>query len=113
MNGLPTCLQQQSHGDHAELQLRIAADLPWFAGHFEHHAILPGVVQIGWAVHYAQQVFGFGPKLASMEQIKFKRPIGPGLELSLHLNRKHQGKGVRYEYRSADTSYSSGSLTFI
>lgn len=112
MSGLPTCLQREASGAEARLQLRIDAEISWFEGHFEEHAILPGVVQIAWVVHYAREVFGLGPNVAAMEQVKFKRPIGPGQVLNLVLSKREDGAGVRYEYRDADTSYSSGILKF-
>jgi len=109
---LPECIESDIRGDEAALLLHIDAGGVWFQGHFDGHAILPGVVQIGWALQYAHRQFGFGPGLAAMEQVKFKRPIGPGQTLKLQLSRHPHGPRVRYEYRDAETSYSSGILSF-
>ena len=112
MNGLPVITAQRRDAAHSELDLLVAADCPWFEGHFPGQPILPGVVQIGWAVHFARELYGFEPVATTLEQIKFKRPILPGARLTLHLTPAKDGRKLRYEYRDATTSYSSGTLNF-
>jgi 3-hydroxymyristoyl/3-hydroxydecanoyl-(acyl carrier protein) dehydratase len=112
MNGLPVIVARRADGTHSELDLLVAADNPWFDGHFPGNPILPGVVQIGWAVHFACELHGFKPGLTALEQVKFKRPILPGARLTLHLKAGGDGRKLRYEYRDADASYSSGTLNF-
>lgn len=112
MNGLPRILAQRSDAERSELELVIEADNPWFEGHFPGQPILPGVVQIGWAVQFAFELHGLGPAVSSLEQVKFKRPILPGTRLTLHLIPGAGGQKLRYEYRDADTSYSSGTLDY-
>ncbi|MGH8400145.1 MAG: 3-hydroxyacyl-ACP dehydratase FabZ family protein, partial [Gammaproteobacteria bacterium] len=97
---------------HSELELGIEADNPWFEGHFPGQPILPGVVQIGWAVHFAHTLHGLGPEVANLEQIKFRRPIFPGTRLTLQLTPSADGQKLRYEYRDAEASYSSGTLDY-
>lgn len=112
MNGLPTILRQRRDDTHSELDIRVEAANPWFEGHFPQFAILPGVVQIGWAEHFARSLYGFDAGVSALEQIKFKRPILPGAELTLVLTPNLATKKLRYEYRDADTSYSAGILNF-
>jgi 3-hydroxymyristoyl/3-hydroxydecanoyl-(acyl carrier protein) dehydratase len=110
MNGLPVIIARRRDGAHSELDLLVAADNPWFDGHFPGKPILPGVVQIGWALHFARELHGFDPAVPALEQIKFKRPILPGAQLTLHLMAGADGRKLRYEYRDATASYSSGTL---
>ena len=70
------------------------------------------MVQIGWAEHYACTLYSLEPGIAALEQVKFKRPILPGAKLILLLKPDLTAHKVRYEYRDADTSYSSGLLSF-
>jgi 3-hydroxymyristoyl/3-hydroxydecanoyl-(acyl carrier protein) dehydratase len=112
VNGLPKILAQRSAEGRTELDIEVPKDNPWFEGHFPVFAILPGVVQIGWAVHYAGTLHGLGPAVSSIDQIKFRRPILPGACLTLHLKPDLQAGKLRYEYRDAQTSYSSGILNF-
>lgn len=112
MNGLPTVLARRDATGHTELDLEVAPGNPWFEGHFPEFAIMPGVVQIGWAAHFGHALFGLGPGVLSMDQIKFKRPILPGARLTLTLKPDAASHKLRYEYRDAEQSYSSGTLHF-
>ena len=112
MNGLPKILMRRDDARHTELDIEVTDDNPWFAGHFPEMAILPGVVQIGWAVHFAYAVHGLGPGVRTLEQVKFKRPILPGARLTLTLKVDPPAHKLRYEYKDAEHSYSSGTLLF-
>ena len=112
MNGLPQVLARRGAEGHTELDLAVQPDNPWFAGHFPAFAILPGVVQIGWAAHFAHVLHGLGPGVTLMEQIKFKRPILPGAQLMLVLRCDPGARKARYEFKDAEHSYSSGTLQF-
>lgn len=70
--------------------LRIEADLPLFAGHFDAAPILPGVAQLDWAIQLAQQSFAIPEHFVRLEALKFMRPVMPGTELILDLNFKVQ-----------------------
>ena len=110
MKGLPTLLQRRDEAGRIELELEVPRDNRWFEGHFPEFAILPGVVQIGWAAHFSHTLCDQGPGISGMEHIKFKRPILPGARLVLTL-RPEAGK-VRYEFREGDQSCSSGILLY-
>ena len=112
MNGLPKLLARRDAEGRTELDLEVQADNPWFAGHFPALAILPGVVQIGWAVHFGHTLHGLGPGVSLMEQVKFRRPILPGARITLTLKADIANRKLRYEYRDAEHPYSSGSLQF-
>ncbi|MGH8292558.1 MAG: 3-hydroxyacyl-ACP dehydratase FabZ family protein [Gammaproteobacteria bacterium] len=112
MNGLPTVLVRRPAPGGSELELLVAEANPWFEGHFPGHPILPGVAQIAWAVHYAAELYGSPRTPSGLEQVKFKRPILPGAQLTLRLTRAPDGARLRYEYRDAGQSYSSGVLDF-
>jgi 3-hydroxymyristoyl/3-hydroxydecanoyl-(acyl carrier protein) dehydratase len=112
MNGLPTIVSQHRDAERSELEILVDLSNPWFDGHFPQFAILPGVVQIGWAEHFARALYGFDTGVSLLEQIKFKRPILPGARLTLVLKPDMPARKLRYEYRDADTSYSTGMLNF-
>lgn len=112
MNGLPTIVGQRQDAERSELEILVEPRNPWFEGHFPQFAILPGVVQIGWAEHFARTLYGFNTGVSVLEQVKFKRPILPGARLTLVLKPDMPAQRLRYEYRDADTSYSTGTLNF-
>lgn len=92
------------------LDLEIAASLLWFQGHFPDHPILPGVVQLDWAAHFARTELGLSLPAAREFQIKFKAVIRPGDRVALAL-RHHAAKGrLAFEYRRGDDVCSSGTV---
>ena len=53
--------------------------LAHFAGHFPGLPILPGVVQLDWAMRLAaEQCFGCAHRVASIDRLKFMAPVGAG-----------------------------------
>jgi 3-hydroxymyristoyl/3-hydroxydecanoyl-(acyl carrier protein) dehydratase len=112
MTGLPEVIAQRHHKLHCEVDLLVTPDNPWFEGHFPNQPILPGVVQIGWAVHFAGEIYRISPSVNTLEQIKFKRPIFPNTKLTLHLTPDIERKKLNYDYRDADHLYSSGTLYY-
>lgn len=112
MNGLPTIIGKRREAECSEFDILVEAGNPWFEGHFPQFAILPGVAQIGWAEHFARTLYGFDTGVLALEQVKFKRPILPGARLTLVLKPDMRTHKLRYEYRDADTTYSTGTLNF-
>lgn len=110
MNGLPVIVATRHDAARSEVEIVVPADCRWFEGHFSAYPILPGVVHIGWAIHFAAELRGFNANIRTLEQVKFKRPILPDARLILHLAPSADGRKLRYDYRDADTSYSSGTL---
>lgn len=70
---------------HVDAQLLVTPDLAGFAGHFPDFPILPGVVQIDWAVHYAQEFLLLDEPVIRVERLKFTCPISPNTPLQLSL----------------------------
>lgn len=112
MNGLPVIIGQRRSGLKSELDILVAPDCPWFEGHFPGQPILPGVVQVGWVVHFAGELHGYKHAVHELEQVKFKHPILPGAKLTLRLTADPDRHRLRYEYHDGITSVSSGTLNF-
>ncbi len=110
MRGLPRVLSEQRQATKLRLELAIPAELECFAGHFPQHPILPGVVQLAWAVHFASERFGCAPAYQQMAGIKFQRVIGPDQHLALELDLDADSKELAFRYTDADGVYSSGRL---
>lgn len=93
------------------LRLDVPPQLVCFADHFPGEPLLPGVVQLGWAVQLAQQQFGIGTPLHQVVQLKFQSPIRPGCELALHLQRRSPFEIV-FRYAHPQRDCASGRLQF-
>jgi 3-hydroxyacyl-[acyl-carrier-protein] dehydratase len=66
-------------------RLRFSGDEVFFRGHFPDGPLLPAVVQVAAAVHFAGRVLGREVALAEVTRAKFMNPTGPGRELVLEL----------------------------
>jgi len=86
--------------------------LPVFAGHFPGNPILPGIVQIDWAVTAAQEAFQQTPeaRFRGMSQIKFKAPVPPGTWLRLTLSLA--AGQVDFAYSDGSSSRTQGRLQY-
>jgi len=61
-----------------ERTLRVPRDLSFLEGHFPGFPVVPGVVQLRWALRLAAELLGQEPVLASVEALKFRELLRPG-----------------------------------
>lgn len=96
-----------------ELELSLPRGLLYFEGHFDDFAILPGVVQLHWAIGLARAYLPVDECLPAEMQIKFRQPIRPEarLVLVLALKKMADHKQLTFDYRCGDAPCSSGKIT--
>ncbi len=99
-------------GDGVMLTLRIPTNLTYFIGHFEQIPIVPGVVQIQWAVHFAKAYLGLHKVFSHMEAVKFKELLLAGQPLQLSLRYHPLAGKLEFRYHSETAEYSSGRIYF-
>ncbi|MGQ2964400.1 ApeI family dehydratase [Methylophilus sp.] len=92
------------------IDMRIQPELAFFTGHFPGLPILPGVVQLHWAMQYGQQYTDAAGVFLSMENIKFLAVVLPEMRLCLTLNWQADKHVLSFEYASAEKKYSAGRL---
>lgn len=114
----PERLGVATEGDTVVVTLRIQPELCYFEGHFADVPILPGVVQVDWAVREAKSRFGIDRPFLRLEALKFFQVASPGYVLRLTLSRKqglsrnHGREKVAFEYVSKAGQHSSGRIVF-
>ena len=91
--------------------LEISQDLSWFRGHFPDMPILPGVVQLHWAVIVARAVFEFPDLPLEFKRLKFKNVVIPPKVLELSVSAQTPNE-VQFDLHSPDEQYSLGRLVF-
>ena len=103
---------QQAEGESQRLTLALWLDpeLSWFQGHFPQAPLLPGVVQIHLAIHYAEQVLGIEGAFAGMEMVKFQQPLRPGDLVTLQLLWQPVTGKLHFTYLLGDEAASSGRI---
>jgi 3-hydroxymyristoyl/3-hydroxydecanoyl-(acyl carrier protein) dehydratase len=94
-----------------EIDLCIDAGLFWFQGHFPAFPILPGVVQLDWALAFARERLGLDCPSAQVFQVKYKAGIFPGDRLTLTLGHRPDKQRLAFDYRRDGQICSSGQVT--
>jgi 3-hydroxymyristoyl/3-hydroxydecanoyl-(acyl carrier protein) dehydratase len=108
----PILVGEQDADDTRLIELRVPLDLAHFPGHFAAAPIVPGVVQVAWALSLAASRLGTGERCHSMEALKFQQLLRPGAPVTLTL-RADQARGkLHFAYRHGDANYSSGRLVW-
>lgn len=106
----PEVLEQSETEGEWSLQLAVPPDLAYFSGHFPQAPVLPGVVQVEWALQLGQQLMDLPPKFAGMEVLKFQQLVRPGDEIQLHLRYDPARGKVYFAYRNETATCSSGRI---
>ncbi|HTB23024.1 MAG TPA: AMP-binding protein [bacterium] len=102
------CLYVQHRDQGVDIDLFLPASLRWFKGHFPGHPLLPGVVQLHWAVRAAREHLGVHGAFRGLRALKFMRPLRPGQRVTLSLVLA-QG-GVEFRYASEEGRHASGHI---
>jgi len=106
----PEVLEQVEVEGEWSLQLAVPPDLAFFSGHFPQTPVLPGVVQVDWALSFGQQLMNLPEKFAGMEVLKFQQLVRPGDEVQLHLRFDPVRSKLYFAYRNETATCSSGRI---
>lgn len=77
--------QWQNDDSRQVFLLEVGSDWPVFEGHFPGRPILPGIVQVHWAVQFAQVFMDKPATPAEIKQLKFRNIFQPPGALQLEL----------------------------
>jgi 3-hydroxymyristoyl/3-hydroxydecanoyl-(acyl carrier protein) dehydratase len=99
------------------LNFHVSRQLEYFEGHFPEVPLLPGVIQVGWAVelarlHLAPTAGGMLDRFRSLANLKFMRVIQPGAAVRLHLRIDLDRREMDFEYSAGGHTCSSGRVLF-
>ena len=93
-----------------ELAFSVAADSWVFKGHFPGAPVLPGAIQVLWAIRYGKMHLGLADDWTGLEAVKFSAMIRPNVATVLRLTRSETGTKLAFEYRVDGRVMSSGRL---
>jgi 3-hydroxymyristoyl/3-hydroxydecanoyl-(acyl carrier protein) dehydratase len=94
---IPDVLSEAYGDDRYTCDLIVDATQPCFEGHFPGQPIVPGVVQLGWAIHFGTQLGLDADKFAGVSRCKYTAVISPGTKLTITLTRSDQRSNFRIE----------------
>ncbi|WP_375123018.1 AMP-binding protein [Pseudomonas sp. LW8] len=106
----PEVLEQSESDGEWSLQLSVPPDLAYFSGHFPKAPVLPGVVQVEWALNLGRQLLKLNGGFAGMEVLKFQQLVRPGDEIQLHLRFDAERGKLYFAYRNDTATCSSGRI---
>lgn len=94
------------------LALRVPLDLVYFPGHFPQAPVLPGAVQVAWALTLASTRLGTPLRCHVMEALKFQQLLRPGDRVDLSFHHDPVRHKLHFAYRYGEKAYSSGRLAW-
>ncbi|MGN8345449.1 AMP-binding protein [Pseudomonas sp. SMV71] len=106
----PEILEQVETAGEWNLQLVVPPDLAYFSGHFPTAPVLPGVVQVDWAMSLGRQLLDVPPRFIGMEVLKFQQLVRPGDEIQLSLRFDRERGKLYFAYRNDTAACSSGRI---
>lgn len=99
-------------GDPSRFTFTLEAEHPAFAGHFPDQPILPGVLQVDWAIRQGEAVFGPLGTFSRIAQLKFMHLIQPGDAVDLVLAFHPERRSLDFAYEGSEGRKASGTVIF-
>ncbi|HEY9133926.1 MAG TPA: hypothetical protein VIM98_19405 [Dyella sp.] len=99
-------------GDTHTITLHVPVDLAHFPGHFAAAPVVPGIVQVAWALELAAVRLGTCAQCRTMEALKFQQLLRPGADAELTLRADRARGKLHFAYRHGDANFSSGRLVW-
>jgi len=90
----------------------VSEDLYYFDGHFPGAPVLPGVVQLDWAMALGRKYFNLPPYFHGINALKFQHMIRPGARVTLELTHDPHKQLLHFRYVSAAGQHASGRAVF-
>ncbi|MDR2874721.1 MAG: AMP-binding protein [Methylobacillus sp.] len=91
------------------LETLLPPTLLYFQGHFPGQPILPGVVQLDWAIRLAKQYFSIQCD-SNIQRLKFQHIITPGMRVRLELVNEAEKSRVAFRYFSETAQHAEGQI---
>lgn len=107
----PRIVAVDEQGDAVTLTLEVSPDLVWFRGHFPDQPVLPGIIQLHWAVSVAAVLYAHDEPPQHIKRLKFSNVIVPPRTVVLTLV-PHGDLEVQFSIRSDGAQHSQGRLVF-
>lgn len=94
------------------LRFLVPENTSYFEGHFPGCPVLPGVVQVGWAIEFARLHIPFSARFRALAAVKFTRVIQPNAHVTLRLAVDAQQRTLSFDYSDSGVPCSSGRVLF-
>ena len=98
--------------DRAEITIVIPVALRYLSGHFDEMPVVPGVVLLHWVYCYCNEYLHCQLNSKEVNHVKFFKPINPGAQVNLILERNANGVKFLYKDRS-DVKFAAGYISYM
>ena len=109
--GFPHVLSITDESPHTRVLLEVSSDLCWFRGHFPGQPVLPGIVQLHWAILVCRALYGFTNVPHEVNRLKFKKVVVPPRTLELVVSQQGEHE-VLFRFSSLGDVNSEGKILF-
>lgn len=110
---LPTVRELERSAERVLLEVTAPSNLYYFDGHFDVAPILPGVVQVDWAIHYGRRYFALPALFKGINALKFQQVIQPAQPVRLELLHDAVKGSLQFRYTSEAGQHSSGRVMLL
>ena len=107
---LPEVLAETASAHRVDIEILVPRELSYFDDHFPGYPLLPGVVQVDWAIRFARSRSIVAGGFSALENLKFLSPILPDTRLVMSL--KSDDNRLDFTYADGKRRYSSGRVVF-
>ncbi|NHZ42849.1 AMP-binding protein [Massilia aquatica] len=94
------------------LELVVPSTLFYFDGHFTQAPVLPGVVQVDWAIRYGREYFALAPAFRGINALKFQQVVRPDVPFHLELKYDSASCTLHFRYFSDAGQHAGGRILF-
>ncbi len=108
----PQIIDERRSDERIVQSVQVPTDLAHLEGHFPGEPIVPGVVQVQWAVAAVKRLDSAAVTLTAIEGLKFRAPLRPGDAFTLVIERRPNGTGFDFALERAGEAVSTGRLRF-
>ena len=100
-------------GSALSAQIGLPENLLYFDGHFDEIKVLPGVVQLHWAINLACENLGISGTFGGVDSMKFMRLIQPKQIVRLNIQYDAEKNVIDFTYRDEGQKLSMGKVKFV
>ena len=109
--GFPHVLSISDEPPQTRILLEVSPELCWFHGHFPGQPVLPGIVQLHWAILVSRILYDFAGAPMEIKRLKFKKVIIPPRTLEHVVSKKGEHE-VLFTFSSLGDVNSQGQIVF-